>query len=418
MFTSRLSHRLAGLAAGTLLVPLVLAGVGAIGATAASASPLVGFSTYAYGTSATLGVAGATAGSGPSAPASLDFSTTPQTASNSTASVAIPALGSAASALASTVSTTFGATSDSGTAQSSVAAPVTLLGGLIKASAIKVDATTTYNSHTGTWSGAATTTLAQLTIAGKSITATPAANTSIVLPGVGRVDLNKQVKTQTSNGLEVQADAIVVQISTENSLGIPVGSTIVVGYTDAQGAGPLTGRLSGDAYGTSLSGGPISSGPTFEQLMPGQGTDGKPLSTSGVGTALGVLNAGVITDSVTGTDNATVLSGAAGSTVANVSVLGVLTVGAVSASASTSSGSGGQANLGGRVTLANLKVAGVASLPVNPPPNFKVALPGGGSLILNYQARTATGITVQGLRLTLPVIGTLTVASATAAYSS
>jgi hypothetical protein len=97
------------------------------------------------------------------------------------------------------------------------------------ASAVQVEATTTYNPSTGTWTGASTTTLAGLTIAGKSITATPAANTSIVLPGIGEVDLNRQVQTQTSSGLDVQADAVLVQVNTANSLGIPVGSTIVVG---------------------------------------------------------------------------------------------------------------------------------------------------------------------------------------------
>ena len=70
------------------------------------------------------------------------------------------------------------------------------------------------------------------------------------------------------------------------------------------------------------------------------------------------------------------------------------------------------------MNLASLQVVGVSSLPLNPTPNYQITLPGGGTLILNYQVRTATGITVQALRLTLPLVGTLVVASATVAYGS
>jgi hypothetical protein len=75
---------------------------------------------------------------------------------------------------------------------------------------------------------------ASLSVAGVSIPLDTPPNTKIVLPGIGNVIVNEQVVPQQSGPVRVNGLHIVV--TTENTLGLPVGSEIVVAHADAEAA--------------------------------------------------------------------------------------------------------------------------------------------------------------------------------------
>jgi hypothetical protein len=135
---------------------------------------------------------------------------------------------------------------------------------------------------------------------------------------------------------------------------------------------------------------------------------------SGAGATVGPLSTGAIADTASGVDNATTLSAATSSTVSQVTVSRILSMGGVKANASAAK-VGGNVTVKGSVTLSNPKLLGtsVPALPAHPPANYTVKVPG-GTLTLNRQVKTATGITVQAVYLNGSSIGTIVVGSASA----
>jgi hypothetical protein len=267
----------------------------------------------------------------------------------------------------------------------------------------------------GTWSASGSATFTRLTIAGKNTAANQAPNTKVSLAGVGTVYLNYQAKSTSATGASMNADAIVVDVTQKNTLGIPVGAAIIIGHAFAQGAGPLSGTLNGAATGTSVSGPEGTLAPSFAAGVACMGSSAT--QTNGAGVTLKPLSTGAIKDTAAGTDNATTLSAATKSTVSNVVVARILSMGGVNVSASADKVSG-NVTVKGSVTLSNPKLLGatVHVLPSNPPPNYTVKV-SGGTLILNRQVKTATGISVQALYLTGTSIGTIVIGSASAGVS-
>ncbi len=131
----------------------------------------------------------------------------------------------------------------------------------------------------------------------------------------------------------------------------------------------------------------------------------------------GPLSTGVITDTAEGLDTANTLNARTSASILKVSVAGLLTADVIDAKAYAARVNG-KAALSGSASFTGLTVTGVASLPVNPPANYTVHLPDGGTLVLNRQARTADGIQVQALYLSDPVAGTLVIGSASASFGS
>lgn len=101
-------------------------------------------------------------------------------------------------------------------------AGVNLLGGLITADAIKVQATVTRPTG-GAVTRSFTTSFTKLVIAGQPITINPTANTVIDIAGIARVTINAQVQTNLAAGVE----GLQVVLTTAN-FGLPVGAVIEV----------------------------------------------------------------------------------------------------------------------------------------------------------------------------------------------
>ena len=399
---------LAVLAACGLLAPLVFAGPAgaAVQAGSSSRGSVFGFSAGAYSTYAT---AAGKAVSPAAAATGFSCATEPQAVSNSGTGQMISIDKSTAGALNNQASWTSSGNTSAATATSTTQS-VNLLGGKIKTTGVTQTATASETS--GTWSASGTSKFTGLTIAGKNSTGSPAPNTRVNLAGIGTVYLNYQVKSVSKTGASMNTDAMIVDVTQSNTLGIPVGATIIVGHASAQGAGPLSGTLGGGANATAVSGSEGTSSASYAAGVACMGSSST--ATNGAGVTFSPVNTGAVNDTATGIDNATTLSAATSSTVSRVAVSKILSMGGVKATASAAK-SGSGVTTSGSVTLTSPKLLGtnVPTLPAHPSANYTVKI-NGVTLVLNRQVKTANGITVQAMYLTGKSIGTIVVGSASA----
>ena len=148
------------------------------------------------------------------------------------ASVSVPNVGSVGS-MVDTASGQITSSPSRGAAQaSSTDQQVSLLGGLITATTVASSASAAIKgSNTGTTSGS--TTLTTATVLGLPVSVNPAPNTTINLPGIGRVVLNEQSSSITASQASMHVNAIHVYVTLANLLGLPVGAQIIVGHSEA-----------------------------------------------------------------------------------------------------------------------------------------------------------------------------------------
>jgi pectate lyase len=153
------------------------------------------------------------------------------TAHTQVATLHLPLLGS--TGLASNTVSNSTTSSGGQTKSNSTLADVNLLGGLIKADAVKVNAQVTDTN--GTTSGSTSMILTNATIAGKLISIHPSPNTHINLAGIGDVYLNESSVAHSSSGTIAVDNGIDIHVTVvHNVLGVPVGTRIVVGHASSQ----------------------------------------------------------------------------------------------------------------------------------------------------------------------------------------
>ncbi len=298
---------------------------------------------------------------------------------------------------------------------------VSALGGIVSASAVKADSATSVGSSGYAVSGAGST-IVGLNVLGVPILVTPAPNTTMNLPGVGKVVLNEQISRFKSTGASLTVNMIHISVSVAQP-GVPAGTQIIVGHAtsgltqNANNSPTLQGgAFSAEAHIGSL----ITAGQEFPVGMCGS-TNGKTLTNSAASTNLpGVVSSGTAANTVNGTlgTTSTVESTA---TIQNVNVLGgLVTVDAVKADAHASL-TGGTVSLNETgSTFANLVVGG-QPIPANVAPNTKMTL-GGLTIWLNRVTQTKTGITIRMIEVHvsgsntqgLPIGSDIQVASASA----
>ena len=383
-----------------LVTAVVIAGSVAAQAPPASAIPLeIGYQGSAYGTQVNVG---SVVQSGRSALSVLGCVSQPGVQkTNTAASVnAAPALttGTLDTSAASQATATGDATVSASNVQS-----VSLLGGLVTASAVTSVSTTSRDNSTGALAvSAAGTQFASLRVAGVPVGGTPAPNTKISLPGVGYVLLNQQTSSigAVSANMTVIGIHVVVTISTPLS---GAGAQIYVGYAASSLGGPVRGLLGGAGYGASAhAGGNIIAGEAFPQPMPCLGTHGSTLTNSGVSLAVpGVLTSGTVADTATGTTNSGRVAGEVTATVQNLDLLGGLeTATAVGADVTAS---GNPPSFGDKSSFAGLSVAGQPAIGDSVPANTKVPLAGIGTLWLHRVVQTGSSIRVIMIQLDVTV---------------
>jgi hypothetical protein len=297
---------------------------------------------------------------------------------------------------------------------------VSVLGGLVSATALQSASTTSRNNSTNKLSvSAAGTTFANLTVAGVPINVQPGPNTTIGLPGVGEVILNQQTgNVGTSKaGLTVIAIHVIVNITTPLA---PKGTQIVVSYANSSLGGPFGGLLTGLSYAASANvlSSTVLVGQVFPQPLACFGTGGATRTNGGaLVTVRPVLVSGTAVDTAEGTvgKNPQAETSAAIQTLNLLS--GLVTATAVKADVTAT---GNPPALGDNSSFVHLVVAGTP-VTIQPAPNTKISLAGIGTLWLHRVIKTSTSIrvimielivTVPGNPLGLALNTTVTVASA------
>ena len=327
------SKRTGMLIAGLLVLPASgLAGGAASASPAPSVSDQVSiFSGNAYGTLATVG---RTAIAGKTASVALCTSKAGVGKDSSVASVDITDL-----LTTGAVTTRVESRQDqSGPSSHAMATTedVNALSGLITATSVVANSTTSYDGTDFSFDGSSTFT--DLVIAGDEIEGSPAANTKIRLPGVGRVVLNEQSSSVDDNSASLTVNAVHVFV-TRSFGGIAKGTQIIVSHaTSALGVNRV-GTLDGMAYGTTIfDDNGISSGPSARVSLGCAGTDGKLKVNTAAGIdETGVLTTGTIRDTARGTITDSSAMSETTSRVEQANLLaGLVTVDAVKADAHAS----------------------------------------------------------------------------------
>jgi len=318
---------------------------------------------------------------------------------NSTAGVSVPPLVST-STIATTADTFLTPMKSALTASTQ---GVSLLSGLITAS-VATAASSTSNSA-GVFSvSSAGTSFTNLVVAGVSITALPAPNTRITLPGFGYVVLNEQVSRIGATSALLSINALRVFITTANPLGIAPNTNLLISHADSGLAGPVAGVLGGFAYGsTARVGSLITSGPSFLASMHCLGTGGAVGTNTGLGITIpSLLSTGTITDTVMGTVTAAAATGEATSTVQSANVLsGLVNATGVKADAHATTDSTTFTYTDTGTGFVTLSVAGFPAIDANVAPNTQLAIPGVGTLYLRRTIRSARSIEIRMIELVL-----------------
>jgi len=294
------------------------------------------------------------------------------------------------------------------TFQTTTISNLNVLGGLITADVIKAAARVDATSSALTQTTAAST-LTNLVIAGQPIKANVAENTVIPLPGLGSVTV-KFVDTGTygTQAIAVEVEMLRVSIDTANSLGLPVGSVLVVGeafagYNRVQPAASISGLA--ETLAVTVNAGSLLQ----EAAVAG--------ATSGISTCAGTGGA-TVKDSVENLSAAGLLSLTTANTTAYGGPVGSSTVAKTTSSVAKISLLGGLITASGIVAAAEevrignvskahtlntsfggLSVAGVA-ITGAVAPNTVITLPALGYVVLNEQPPASGGhIQVNGLHI-------------------
>ena len=294
------------------------------------------------------------------------------------------------------------------TKQTSDIVMVSLLGGLITADTIhssaEVSATQTAISTLDAGSS-----FLNLVIAGKKVVGPVKPNTTLELPGIGTVTLRfVNAITYGSDAAGIEVEMVRIQVSESNSLGLPKGTTLVIGEAFAGFArdqprasvGGFAEILGVTANAGALLNEAASAG--SESGIPSCiGTAGKVLANSVANVdAPGLLSISAGSTSAVSTTTGRTTVAMTSASVGKVSLLGgLITADAITAVAKESrTGSISSPSSSGS-SFGNLYVAGIA-IANNVAPNTIVSLPGVGFVVLNEQpAAVANSVQVNGIHV-------------------
>ena len=306
-----------------------------------------------------------------------------------TAQVGASAVGSVpslhAAPLVQTAANNTSAASSSGAVRGSADVhSINVLQGLITASEIVMVSTSLLDSHGTLRTSTSGSNLVNLVVSGTAITSMPAPNTTVTLPGFGRVVLNEQSLSSSSGRIELTLNMIHVYVTVANSLGVTVGTQIIV--ADAYSGlmvipGPAA--LDGNALGSSITSSTINSRPSAALSVGCGATRPKTVTLPGLNVPQ-ILNLGMISDFGEGLVSTGQTLSHTSSTVNSVNVLnGLVTADLVQddTSASTTDGTTFTFNQSG--SYVNLHVSGHPEITSDVPPNTKVTLAGVGTLWLH-----------------------------------
>jgi hypothetical protein len=308
-----------------------------------------------------------------------------------------------------TLDTTVTTTANSSLASADVQT-VSLLGGLIVANEVVAVSNTTQGGS-GLNVTAAGSMFSDLMVLGVPIASNVAANTTIALPGIGRVVLNEQIPQISTSSAQLTVRMIHVYVTVANALHIVAGTEIVVGSAISVVTVPNgPGLLTGFSYGTQITGALIQSGATALEGLGCSGTNGKVISVSTAGISVpSVLNSGTISSAIAGNITPSLISAQTVSAIQSLNILnGVISVKALRLQANTSSTDGVHVKLSDAGTsFTQLVVLGHPEILDTVPANTQVTLLGIGTLYLHTKTIQSNIINVYGITLVISASNTL-----------
>jgi len=270
-----------------------------------------------------------------------------------------------------------------------------VLGGAITATVVKAQANSAASAGSAT-SNETGSQLAGLVVAGTPVAALPSPNTRLTLPGLGYVILNEVIgpanNIKSSSGAtltHVYVNMIHVYVDTANTLGVKVGTEIVVGSAYSSFTiPPAPFQVNPTAYSLYASGvnGNLhaTSGPwSIASVGCNALSDTNRLATA----STPVGSAGAMVDAVSASELTTSTTAAAKSSTGSVNLLKGLIAGQSLVSTASVKRSGASFTRTAAFTFASLVVGG-ASIAASVAPNTRVNLPGLGYAIVNAQSGT------------------------------
>lgn len=296
-------------------------------------------------------------------------------------------------------------TSDTGTEKASRTTAETeglsLLNGLVRADLVKAVSTTSRDAS-GFHTSAAGSAFVNLRVGLQTFNVLPAPNTTIPLAGLGSLVLNEQTSKITKKKASMTVNMIHVFINTQNVLGIPAGTQIIVSHAKSDLEGPVIRILDGRAYGTLAKvGNLLDSGPTAVVNMPCLGTKGQVKTNEVLQVNLpNLVTTGTVATTAQGTVNNLSASGETTATVEGVNLLaGLVTATLIKADAHASFDGVNFSFSDAGSTFVNLSVAGFPEITADTPPNTKLELAGLGTLWLHRVIQKPNSIEVRMIEL-------------------
>jgi len=330
---------------------------------------------------------------GPLFPVSLGCNTATKNVSSSAASMTLDGVASSGTLVDQVVSTR---TSTAASIQASATLQnVRILGGLISATTINSVASSVATSTMA--SSANNSTFVGLIVAGIPISGTPAPNTTIGLPGLGKVVLNEQSgPVNGKDATSISVTAIDVSITLKNTLKLPVGTHILIANAKSNFMRTSSRAIvSADAYGLFAFAKAgvvfVKSGPWAEATIGCTGGS-KTVSTASV-TIPNVGSTGTITDTASGQITASGSQAQSSSSVQQVTLLnGLITADLITTTAQATFN--GSLSASATTSLTNLRIAGVL-IAANPPPNTMINIANVGFVVVNEQTVSLTATMVK-----------------------
>ncbi|TDO58069.1 hypothetical protein EV651_110103 [Kribbella sp. VKM Ac-2571] len=373
----------------------------------ASASPVFGYSGYAYGTDVQSGLAN----SGPQVISKFGCTTDANKADKNDIATA-NVNGQAIARSVKTDTHSFNNASGTGVTSNAVAADIRV-GNLLTLTGVKTTTTSKYSKGQLSYTGS--TTFAGVRIGAVTVPSllNPKPNTKVAVPGLGYIVLNRVGGVKTASGIYSYAQAVVLHATVKNQY-IPQGVDVAVLKTRAEISKPATALVIGSAYGTKATADKLVVSDATSLQTTCQGTEGKTVRV-----AVGELNipkvayvGGVYTtkNGAIGTEKSYINFT---SHVAGVKV-GSLSIGAIESSASAWKTKDGKGGVSSSSTIASIKVGG-KSYAVPTGENKTLDIPGIARLTFNQVMRQKRYIEVNALVVDVYSLNTKVVVAHSAA---
>ena len=264
-------------------------------------------------------------------------------------------------------------------------ASISLLGGLITATEIKAVSTTTIDSNGVFHVSADGSSVTNLVILGHVYNGSVPANTRINIPLLGYVVLNEQTANIGSSEATLTVNMLHVHVTVINILGLQVGTELIVSNATSGMVNVFApGIISGESYGTQVTGPLLASAPTAPESLPCFGTNGQVLTNSLANVNLpSILNSGTVTDTVESNLTFSSSTGQNTSTVQGLNLLnGLVTANVMRAQVFAAVNDSYNYILNGTDSFVGISVAGHPEITDSVPYNTNVSIAGLGTLYL------------------------------------